>query len=105
MKQNHDKHVIERVENWKDINEKEKWANKARFITFFFMKWEAPIPNIMLEFFNIVFIKGIYIYFGYKDKVYVIGKQLIIDVFKFYAEGYVKDLKGQVNKTITLQAL
>jgi hypothetical protein len=34
------------------------------------------------------------IYFGYQNKVYVINKQLIINVFGVYAEGYMKDLKG-----------
>jgi hypothetical protein len=66
------------------------------------MKWEAPIPYIMLEFLNTFVIKSTNIYFGYKDKVYVINKQLIIDVFGVCAKGYVKGSKGQVNKTITL---
>ncbi len=70
-KQKYDKHV-ERLENWKDINEEEEWVNKARLIILFFMKWEAPI--LMLEFLNIFVIKSTYIYFGYKDKVYVINK-------------------------------
>jgi len=39
------------------------------------------MPNVMLEFLNTFLIKGTYIYFGHKDKVYVINKQLIIDVF------------------------
>jgi hypothetical protein len=42
MKQNYDKHV-ERLKNWKDISGKEEWDDKARLITLFFMKWEAPI--------------------------------------------------------------
>jgi hypothetical protein len=44
-------------------------------------------------------------YVGYKDKVYVINKQCIVDVFGVCAEGYVKNLKGQVSKIITKQAL
>jgi hypothetical protein len=36
MKQNYDKHV-ERMENWKDINEKEEWASKAVLVTLFLM--------------------------------------------------------------------
>jgi hypothetical protein len=48
----------------------------------------------MLEFLNIFLIKGVDIVFGHKDKVYVISKQLIIDVFGICAEGYIKDLKG-----------
>jgi hypothetical protein len=39
------------------------------------------MPNVMLELPNTFFIKGANIYFGHKDKVYVINKQLIIDVF------------------------
>jgi hypothetical protein len=39
-------------------------------------------------------IKGRNIYFGHKDKVYVISKQLIVDVFGVCADGYVKELKG-----------
>ncbi len=37
--------------------------------------------DVMLEFLNTFLIKGAYIYFGHKDKVYVINKQLIVDVF------------------------
>jgi hypothetical protein len=101
MKWKYDKHV-ERMENWKDINEEEKWASKARLVTLFFMDLEASMPKIMQEFLNTFVIKGINIYFGYQDKVYVINKQLIINVFKVYVEGYVEDSKGQVNKTIAL---
>jgi hypothetical protein len=42
--------------------------------------------DIMLKFFNTFVIKGIdHIYFGYQDKVYVISKQFIMDVFGVYA--------------------
>ncbi len=58
--------------------------------------------DIMLEFLNTFVIKGTNIYFGYKDKVYVINKQLIVDVFGIYAKRYVEDPKGQVSKTIAL---
>ncbi len=50
--------------------------------------------NVMLEFMNTLLIKGENIYFGHKDKVYVINKQLIVDVFGVCVEGYVKKLKG-----------
>jgi hypothetical protein len=50
-------------------------------ITMLLMKWETLIQDIMLEFFNISIIKSRNIYFGYKIKVYVISKQLIVDVF------------------------
>jgi hypothetical protein len=65
------------------------------------MKWEAPIPNIMLEFLNKIVIKNTNIYFDYKDKVYVISKQLIVDVFRIYAKGY-ENPKVQVSKTVAL---
>ncbi len=59
----------------------------------------------MLEFLNTIVFKYTYIYFGYKDKVYVINKQLIVDAFGVCAKGYVEDPKAQVSKTITLQPL
>jgi hypothetical protein len=60
------------------------------------------MPNVMLEFLNTFLIKGANIYFGHKDKVYVISKQLIVDVFGVCAKGYVEDLKGQVNKSLAV---
>jgi hypothetical protein len=45
------------------------------------MAWETLMLDVMLEFLNTLLIKGIDIYFGHKDKVYVINKQLILDVF------------------------
>jgi hypothetical protein len=84
---------------------KEDGASKAWLVPFFFMGWEAPMPKIMLEFLNTFFIKGVDIYFGHKDKVYVINKQLIVGVFGVCAEGYVKESKGQVGESLTVQAL
>jgi len=81
IKQNYDKHV-ERMENWKDISEEEKWASKARLVNLFLMNWEALMPYIMLEFFNTFVIKGIETYLGYHDKIYIISKHLIVDVVK-----------------------
>jgi hypothetical protein len=49
--------------------------------------------------------KGTYFYLGYQDKVYMISKHLIVDVFGVYAERCIKDPKGQVSKTIALKAL
>jgi hypothetical protein len=40
------------------------------------------MPNVMLEFFNTFFIKGINIYFGLKDMMYVINKKLIVNDFR-----------------------
>jgi hypothetical protein len=90
------------MENWKDISEEEEWASKARFLTLFLMNWEAPMLNIMLNFLNTFIIKGIDIYFGYQNKVYVISKQLIMDVFGVCAKGYIEKLKGQVSKSLAL---
>jgi hypothetical protein len=45
------------------------------------------MPNVMLEFFNTLLIKGAYIYFGHKDKVYVICKQLIVDFLECLYNG------------------
>ncbi len=48
------------------------------------------MPIVMLEFLNTFLIKGTYIYFKHKDKVYVISKQLIVDVFGVCAERYLE---------------
>ncbi len=61
--------------------------------------------DVMLEFLNTFLIKGVDIYFGHKDKVYVISKQLTVDVFGVCAEGSVEEPKGEVNKSLTIQAL
>jgi hypothetical protein len=50
--------------------------------------------DVMLEFMNTFVIKGTYISFGHKDNVYVISKQLIIDVFKVCTKAYVEYIKG-----------
>jgi hypothetical protein len=49
--------------------------------------------------------KGAYIYFGHKDKVYIVNKQLIVDVFGVCAKGYAEEPKGQVSKSLVVQAL
>jgi hypothetical protein len=58
------------------------------------MHWTTLMPDVMLEFLNTFLIKGTNIYFGHKDKVYDINKQLIIDVFGVCAKGYIEELKG-----------
>jgi hypothetical protein len=63
------------------------------------------MPNVMLEILNTFLIKWADLYFGHKDKVYVISKQLIIDVFGVCAEGYIEESKGQVNRSLAIQAL
>ncbi len=75
------------MENWKDIGVEENSTSKARLVPSFLMGWEALMPNVMLEFLNTFFIKGTNIYFGHKDKVYVINKQLIVDVFECVWKG------------------
>jgi hypothetical protein len=69
------------------------------------MGWETLMPNVMLEFFNTFLIKGTNIYFRHKDRVYVISKQLIIDVFRVCVEGYVQELKRLVNNSLIVHAL
>jgi hypothetical protein len=64
------------MENWKDIITKKDRASKAKLVPLFLMGWEALMLDVMLEFFNTFLIKGADIYFGHKDMVYVINKQL-----------------------------
>jgi hypothetical protein len=64
------------MENWKDITMEEDWVYKARLVPLFLMGWEAPMPDVILEFLNTFLIKGANIYFEHKDMVYVINKQL-----------------------------
>ncbi len=52
------------------------------------------MPNVMLELFNTFLIKGAYIYFGHKDKVHVINKKLIIDVFGVCKQVYRRTKKA-----------
>jgi hypothetical protein len=103
-KQNNDKH-IEHMENWKDIVVEEEWASETGLVPLFLMGWKAPMLDVILEFLNTILIKGTYIYFGHKDKVYVINKKLIIDVFGVCVERYVEELKGHVCKSLAIQAL
>jgi hypothetical protein len=63
------------------------------------------MPDVMLEFLNTFLIKGLNIYFKHKDKVYVINKQLIVDVFRVCVEGYVEEPKGHVSKSLAVHAL
>jgi hypothetical protein len=65
-------------------------ASNTKLVPLFLMDWQASMPNVMLEFLNTFLIKGACIYFGHKDKVYVISKQLVVDVFGMCANGYVE---------------
>ncbi len=67
--------------------------------------WHAPMFDVMLKFLNTFSIKSINMYFGHKDMVYVIIKQLIIDVFGMCENGMQKNLKGQINKSLAIQVL
>jgi hypothetical protein len=69
------------------------------------MDWQALVLNVMLEFLNTFMIKGADIYFGHKDKVHVVSKQPIVYVFGVCADGYVEEPKGQVSKSLVVQAL
>jgi hypothetical protein len=40
-------------------HEKEDWASKARLVPLILMNWEAPMPDVMLEFLNTIMIKSI----------------------------------------------
>jgi hypothetical protein len=66
------------------------------------MEWQASMLDVMLEFLNTFVIKGTYIYFGHKDTMYVINKQLIVDVFGVCVKVYVEEPKGQVNKSLAI---
>jgi hypothetical protein len=92
------------MENWKDIVVEEDWVSKAGVVPLFLMGKEAPMPDVMLEIFNTFLLKGTNIYFGHKDKVYAIDKQLIVDVFGVCAKGYVEEPKQHVNKSLAIQA-
>jgi hypothetical protein len=61
--------------------------------------------DVMLKLLNTFLIKGTYIYFRHKDKVYIVNTQLIVDVFEVCAKGYVEEPKGQVSKSLVVQAL
>ncbi len=91
-KQNYDKHV-EHMGNWKDMIEGEDQTSKAKLVPLFFMDWEASMLDVMLEFFNTLLIKHTNVYVGHKDKLYVISKQLVVDVIGICAEGYVEEPK------------
>ncbi len=104
MKQNYDKHV-EQMDNQKDIVQEEDRAFKVGLVPLFLMDWQTLMFDVMLEFLKTFFIKGINIYFGHKDKVYVINKQLIINVFGVCVEVYVEELKRQVSKSLVVHAL
>ncbi len=52
----------------------------------FFMEWHTLTPDVMLEFVNTFFIKG-------------------VDVFGVCVDGYVEESKRHVNKSLVVQTL
>jgi len=70
------------MKNKKDITKEEDWVSKAKPFPLFLMEWEVLMLDVKLELLNTFLIKGANIYFGHKDKVYLISKQLIVDVFR-----------------------
>jgi hypothetical protein len=69
------------------------------------MEWEVLMHDVKLELLNTFLIKGADIYYGHKDKVYLINKQLIVDIFRMCAKRYVEEPKGQVSKSLAIHAL
>ncbi len=61
--------------------------------------------DALVDFFNTFVIKGFEIYFGRRNIMYVINKQLIIDAFGVCQSGYVEEPKGHVTKTLTKKLL
>jgi hypothetical protein len=53
------------MENWKDIVEKVNWASKAGLVPLFLMDCQAPMLDVMWEFFNNLFYQGhIYLFWA-----------------------------------------
>jgi hypothetical protein len=90
------------MENLRDIATEKDWAFKPRLVPLFLMGWEALMFNVMLEFLNTFLNKALDIYYGHKDKVYVISKHLFVNVFGVCAKGYVEEPKGQVSKSLVV---
>jgi hypothetical protein len=58
------------------------------------IEWKEPIHDTLVEFLNTFVIKGSQIYFGRKNIVYAISKQLIANAFGACYSGYVEEPKG-----------
>ncbi len=87
---------MERLEVWKKMGKKEEaWVNKVGLVMFLAIEWKEPDHDALVEFVNIFVIKGSEIYFGNKNIVYVISKQLIVDAFSVCQSGYVEDPKDK----------
>jgi hypothetical protein len=67
---------------WKKMGEgKEAWINKVGLVTFLDIEWKEPDRGAIMEFFNTFVIKGYEIYFGKRNIMYVINKQILVDAF------------------------
>jgi hypothetical protein len=75
---------VERLEVWKQMGKiEEAWASKVGLITLMAIDWMEPDHDALVEFLNIFVIKRCGIYFGKRNIVYVISKQLIADFLVF----------------------
>ncbi len=67
---------------WKQMgNTKEASASKVGLITLVANNWQELDHDALVEFLNTFVIKGCEIYFGRRNLMYVISKQLITYVF------------------------
>ncbi len=57
-------------------------------VTLLAIEWNEPNHDALVEFFSTFVIKGFEVYFNRKNIVYVISKQLILDAFGVYYNGY-----------------
>ncbi len=73
----------------------ETWANKVGLVMFLAIEWKEQDHDALVEFLNTFVIKGSEIYFGKRNMVYVISKQLIGDAFGVCQSGYVEDPKDR----------
>ncbi len=66
---------------------------------------EGTKHESLVELLNIFVIKRVEIYFRTYDTMYVINKQMMVDVFSVCQARYIEDPKGQVNKLIVGELL
>ncbi len=88
-----------------DERKKKVWASKVGLVMLLVIEWTELDHDALLEFFSTFVIKGSKVYFGRKNIVYVINKQLIVDAFGVYQSGYIEDPKGHVTKTFAEELL
>jgi hypothetical protein len=67
---------------WKKMGEgKEAWVNKVGLVTLLDIEWKELDHGTIMEIFNTFVIKGYEIYFGKKNIMHVINKQILVDAF------------------------